>query len=152
MASEWLKVGERTSHEYGTWFYQKHAPRTDALRSVREGLAAAEASGDRDVLGEVDVAKERAWRSGRGESGLGRRPRNLEPKVPPAGEVLYSQAVETKQQETPKNEWEKEIGWVGRLGGERKSPGLSGLGRRLRGCEPTTEQLLSGANVLSYAG
>ena len=137
------KVGERTSHEYGAFFYKQYNPKTDRLKY-------AATCKDTDVLGEVDVARERALvdsgatKAAQGAarlSGLGRRPRNLEPSVPPSEEVLYSLASATQRPETEKNAWEQNKGWVPRIGGERPSAGLSGLGRRLRGCEPSMESL-----------
>eukprot|EP00966_Prymnesium_polylepis_P048738 1128283-Prymnesium_polylepis.1 len=75
------KVGERTSHEYGAAHYKLKDEKTRMLREVRR---------DMDVLGEVDVAKERSRADGGTKdkriSGLGRRPKNLEPAVPPTGE------------------------------------------------------------------
>lgn len=120
-------MGERTSDEYGRDFYRRRDKLSKAIRACT------------NIRGDASSGKEAAH-----VSGLGRRPRNVEPTTPPEGEVLYSKALASKQQETSKSEWELNKGWVSRLGGERPPVGHSGLGRRLRGCEPPLEIGLDG--------
>jgi hypothetical protein len=101
------KVGERTSDEYGSFFSET------------------------DILGSVDVKRERRARVPAGEpkapddqrrqTGLGRRLRHSE---------------QMPDQIEPRAELPEVFRWVPRLGSTRTPDGQSGLGRRLRLSEP----------------
>ncbi|KAL1496362.1 hypothetical protein AB1Y20_016318 [Prymnesium parvum] len=118
-------IGERTSDEYGA--FSPQAKREDK----RVGSLAKEKRIKVGLPPKHEVQN----------SGLGRRARNLEPSAPPPEEVLYTRSIMTGMPETERNEWFKNKGWVSRLGEERPPVGHSGLGRRLRGCEPSMDSL-----------